>query len=373
MIFMFPRFIRFVLLFLCITGSFFSFAQKTTGFYLKLHQYNYPSHPLPSGCEVYGVSAQVGNKSIVTRDYQGDKLVLHDLKVLWGGYDPGTTGYIPKLYSFDKYHKSTIPYENGFLLKIEMDDVELYHEYTGEDNIYEIKGDYEYRLSVTYQNKIVARDTLYFQEVLGEFTSSLSAEDVHIIATNKASELAINLNEKILRGSVGAFRSFASKYVDLNFHKEFIKFYGISKTKKLVSEQKVKELDRRIKDLKGLDEDVYNRNLFNNEVALLVQEFLKLKSSDDYVNQDAYKVYVNANLASLYTLLESYSLVQEYYKAALSYNKKARFVSIINDELNKAIYRMNKKSLLFKKGNVFDERYSKKYLEVFQTRKRAIN
>ncbi len=373
MVFMSPRFIRLILLFFCICGSYFSFAQKTTSFYLKLHQFNYPSNPLPSGCEVYGVSAQVGNKSIVTRDYQGDKLVLHDLKVLWGGYDPGTTGYVPKLYSFDKYHKSKIPYENGFLLKIEMDDVELYHEYTGEDNIYEIKGNIEYRLSVTHQNKTIASDTLYFEEVLGEFTSNLGPEDVHIIATNKASELAIYLNEKILKSSVNAFRSFASRHVDLNFRREFIKFYGISKTKKLTAVEKVKELEKRIKKLERLDENVIQRNNFNIEVEKLVQEFLELKDTVDYINNDSFKLYVNANLASLYTLLESYALVQEYYEIALKYNKKARFVSIINDELNKAKYRMRNKSLLFNEANEFDFQYSKKYLEVLLTRKRVIN
>ena len=174
------KFRVFTVIYLFMSVSFFGFGQKATGFYLKLHQFNYPSEPLPSSCEVYGVSAQVGNKSIVTRDYRGDLLVLHDLKVLWGGYDPGKTGYVPKLFSFDKYHKSTIPYENGFLLKIQMDNVELYHEYTGKDDIYEIKGDYEYRLSVTHQNKLITTDTLKYQEILGSFSSTLPAEDVHI-------------------------------------------------------------------------------------------------------------------------------------------------------------------------------------------------
>jgi hypothetical protein len=353
--------------------SFFGFGQKATGFYLKLHQFNYPSEPLPSSCEVYGVSAQVGNKSIVTRDYRGDLLVLHDLKVLWGGYDPGKTGYVPKLFSFDKYHKSTIPYENGFLLKIQMDNVELYHEYTGKDDIYEIKGDYEYRLSVTHQNKLITTDTLKYQEILGSFSSTLPAEDVHIIATNKASELAIYLNEKILTSSVNAFRNFASRRVDLTYSKEFIKFYGISKLKKLSSGEKVKELEKRLKNLKDLDEEVLNRDNFDREVEMLVDDFKKLIDSEDYNIYDSYKFYINANLASLHAITESYSLVDTYYETALKYNKKARFVSIAADELHKSRWRMNNKSLLFKEDGKFDTRKSQKYSDYFKTRKRANN
>jgi len=363
----------FTITLVCIATSYFGFGQKSTGFYLKLHQFNYPSAPLPSTCEVYGVSAQVGNKSIITRDHRDDKLVLHDLKVLWGGYDPGKSGYVPRLFSFDKFHKSTIPFENGFLLKIEMDDVELYHEYTGKDDIYEIRGDYEYRLSITHKNEIISNDTYKYEEVLGSFTSSLSDEDVHIIATNKASEMAIYLNEKILKSSVAAFRRFASNRVDLSFTLEFIKFYGISKTKKLVSGEKVKELEKMLRDLEGLDKDIFNRERFDERVALLVSEFKNLLSSEDYNNHDSYKFYVNANLASLYTLKESFIKANEYYEVALNHNNKARFVSIVGDELRKTNYRMKNKSLMFNTDGTFNNQLSQKYLNYVKTRKRANN
>jgi ASC-1-like (ASCH) protein len=322
---------------------------------------------------VYGVSAQVGNKSIVMKDYQGDKLVLHDLKVLWGGYDPGTTGYVPKLQTFDKYHKSTIPYDNGFLLKIQMDDVEVYHEYTGEDDIYEIKCDYEYRLAITHKKQVVASDTLKYQKVLGTFTSSLSAKDVHIIATNKASDLAIHLNETILTGSVAAFRNFSRKYVDLTYTKEYIKFYGISKTKKLMTGEQVKVLDQKLKKLKDTDKEIFNRDMFHTHVEELISDFKKLKNSEDYQVHDPYKFYVNANLASLHALLESYALVASYYETALQYNNKARFVSIVADELYKSQYRMTNKAIMFAEDGTFNADLSPKYLTFIETRKRANN
>jgi len=188
-----------------------------------------------------------------------------------------------------------------------MDDVELYHEYTGKDDIYEIRGDYEYRLSITHKNEIISNDTYKYEEVLGSFTSSLSDEDVHIIATNKASEMAIYLNEKILKSSVAAFRRFASNRVDLSFTLEFIKFYGISKTKKLVS------------------------------------------------------------------VKESFIKANEYYEVALNHNNKARFVSIVGDELRKTNYRMKNKSLMFNTDGTFNNQLSQKYLNYVKTRKRANN
>ncbi|MBD1259832.1 hypothetical protein HZY62_04480 [Maribacter polysiphoniae] len=364
---------KYIPLFLFIIGMNTSNGQKANSFYLKLHQYDYPTNPLPVSCEVYGVSAQVANKSIYTYDYRGDKLVLHDIKVLWGGYDPGTVGYVPKLFTFYKYHKSTIPYDNGFLLKIEMDDVELYHEYTGKDNIYEVKGDYEFRLSITHQNAIVTADTLEYSEVLGTFASSLSDEDVHIIATNKASELAIYLNEKILTSSVNAFRRFARARIDLSYTKEYIKFYGISKTKKLEIGEKVHELHKRIKNLEKLDEIVNDRGAFNKEVNLLIEEFTSMKNLNDYAQYDTFKFYVHSNLASLYAITESFNKVRTNYETALTFNDKARFVGIITEELRKSNHRADNKTNLFDEEGKFKETFSHRYLEYYNTREKAIN
>lgn len=364
---------KYIFFCLLLIGTYTGYSQKANSFYLKLHQYNYPTNPLPKSCEIYGVSSQVANKSIITYDYRGDKLVLHDIKVLWGGYDPGTKGYVPKLFAFEKHPNSKIPYSNGFLLKIEMDDVELYHEGTGENDMYAIKGDYEFRMSIIHQDAVVVSDTLSYSESLGIFSTGLPKEDVHIIATNKASELAMDLNGKILKSSVNAFRRFAHSRIDLSYTRQYLKFYGISKTKKLNTGVKVMELHKRIKNLEKLDEIVTDRNAFNNELGLLIKEFISLKNSNDYAQNKMFKFYVHSNLASLYTLNESFDKVNSNYETALKYNDRAKFVGIITDELRKTNQRRDNKANLFDRHGNFKDRFSQRYLEYYNTRKKAIN
>lgn len=347
--------------------------QNPNSYNLQIHQYNYPSNPLPNTCEVYGVSAAVENKSIITYDYRGDRLSLKDLKLRNLSYNPSNSPLIPKLYAFSKYHKSEIPYENGFLLKLDMDDVVLFHEYTGKEGIYNINSEYEIRLSVSHKDKVIVTDTLRFGKTVGSFTSELPAEDVHIIATNKANELASSLTDNIMSSAIGNFHQFSKNLVDLSFTKDFIRFYGISKQKKLITGEETKVVEKRIKKLEQLDKNILKRDAFNNEVKELTAIFMNFKTTEDYKNYEGYRFYVQANLASLYTLGEIFDKVPYHYNLALTHTEKSRFKIWINDELNKTMRRKENKSLLFDGNMKFNDGYSASYLEIYNTRKRVIN
>lgn len=328
---------------------------------------------MPNGCEVYGVSTSVNKRSIITYDYRGDKLRLSDLKIRNAGYSAINNPLVPKLFAFSKYHKPEIPFENGFLLKMEMDDVELYHEYTGEDGVYNINTAYQVRLSVLHKNDIIVSDTLHYNETISTFTSELSGEDVHIIATNKANELALTLNDQVLPAIISSFHQFSKDLVDLSFTQDFIKFYGISKSKKLITGEETKVIEKRIKKLENLDKDILNRDAFNKELEELTTIFIDLRSSDDYKNHESYRFYVHANLASLYTLREDFGKVHYHYNLALTYTDKARFTMMVNEQLGKAMRRKENQSLLFDSTMGFNESYSANYLEIHNTRKRVIN
>jgi len=195
----------------CVLLCSFCYAQNATSYYLNIHQYNYPNNPLPKNCEVYSVSTNIKYRTIFTFDSRGEKLSLKDLK--------DTHSIAPKLYAFSKYHKPKAPHENGFLLTMNIDDIELYHKYSGKDNLYNIYSTYKLMLAITYRDNVIISDTINYNEVEGSFTSGLSAEDVHIIANNKEIELAHNLNGKILSTVGYTFNSFAKNAIDLSFNK----------------------------------------------------------------------------------------------------------------------------------------------------------
>ncbi len=348
-------------------------AQKVTSFYEKLHQFSYPENPLPVSCQVYGVSAEVSNKSIVTIDYRGDRLNLHDLKVLWGGFNPNNGALIPKLHTFKKYGKSKLPFENGFLLSIDMDDVEVYHKYTGADNTYELIAAYEYKLSVKHKDQIVVSDTVKYADVLDTFVSELPEEDIHIIATNKARNLAVNLNEIILKNSVSTFQRFAKNNIDLVFEKDYIKFYGITKHKKLSSGEKLKLLDERLHNIKKLDQDRTNRDAFTNELDDLITSFEELKQSNDYNNNRSFVLYVSSNLASLYALTEYFGLAEKHYKQAEQQVERERFRGILKDEMLKMTRRKKNKSKMFDTDGNFKQELSIEYLNYYTTKIKTIN
>ncbi len=343
----------------------YSYGQNVNSFYLRLNQYNYPSHPLPTNCEVYGVSSNINNRNIFAYKPNGDKLVLKDLNT-------SSQGLYPKLFSFSKYHKSTIPYDNGFLLNINIDDVELYHEYSGKDNIYNIYSKYKLVLSITHKKNVIIGDTINYNDIEGSFVSSLSPKDVHIIANNKESELAHNLNSKILSKIVYPLNTDIKDLIDLSFSKDYIKFYGISKAKKLISEDQIKSLGKRIKNLESLDKNILNRDEFNTELNSLITLFSDLKKSKDYTNYNSFKSYAHANLASLYTLKEDFNKAGTNYDYALLYNNKDRFNTILKEEKLKMKYKKENKQILFNDDN-FNDSYSTQYLKTFKTRKRKIN
>jgi len=253
-----------------------------------------------------------------------------------------------------------------------IDDIELYHKYSGKDNLYNIYSTYKLMLAITYRDNVIISDTINYNEVEGSFTSGLSAEDVHIIANNKEIELAHNLNGKILSTVGYTFNSFAKNAIDLSFFKSYIKFYGISKSKKLASGDQIKILEKRIKALESLDKDIFNRDIFNKELDDLIKLFIDLKQSEDYKNHSSFKFYLHANLASLYTLKEKFEMAKTNYDFGLLYNDKEKFNRIIKEEKLKMEYRKKNKSILFDNNN-FNEAYSNQYLEIFKTRKRVIN
>ncbi len=363
------RYLPIVLLFFCCA----LFAQRPTSFYEKLHQFNYPSNPLPQGCKVYGVNTNFKNRSIITKDYRGEELVLHNLKINPLGYHLGSSGFAPKLFSFSKYHKSEVPNDNGFLLKAVLDDVVLFHEYTGKDDVYEIKSTYQLHVSIIHKGAVHVEDTYTFNEVAGTFTSALRGQDAHIVATNKATEMAAGLNDAVLKNLVYVFNNFAKKTVDLSFTPSYIKFYGISKTKKLSVGEQIKSLEKRLKGLKKLDENVLDRKAFQTEVGALAKALEQFKEATDYAELMAFRFYVHANLASLHLLMENFDVAEAHYKVASENAEKERFQLLLKEERGKMAPRVQNKPLLFTPDFRFNSTYSEQYLTIKETRKRIIN
>ena len=340
------------------------FSQRVTSHYLQLHQYNFPTHPLPNTCEVYGVQTKLSGRSIITYDYRGDKLVVHDLGTQRFGYNPGNDGLIPKLFAFKRHTNGNVPYEKGFIIKAETDDVEIYHKFSSIEKRYNLVSKGQLRIEISHQNKVIVQDTVSFSEKVGEFTSELSEEDIHIIATNKINELGPSLNDNILKSTISTFNALVKASVDLSFRRDYIKFYGLTKLKKFSNPQQLNDIEIAIKSLEKLDENLLDRSSFTSQVNGLIGLFLDLTLTKDYKENTSFQLFVQANLGSLFTLTTDYDNASIHYKKALDLTDKYRIQLVLERALQNASFLSEQKAKLFSKNNNgFNAAYSKKLPE----------
>jgi len=348
------------LVFICFISI--SYGQKVTSFYEQLHQFNYPETPLPNTCEIYGYTSNLLKASMFTYDYRGEVLRLHKLKTNPAAYGFGIQEeeLIPKLFAFDKYHKKEVPFENGFLVSTDVSDIEFYHKKNGKTaGQYAIYYRYSVRFSITHKDEILTEKTYEYDEYAQEFSTELRGEDVHIVATNKTTELAKDFNDAVLKRVSSVIKKHLKETIDLSFRREYIKFYGLTKQKKLSFGEEIKALQRRFKELKKIDQEIENRSGYQT----------RLKSANEYSNLAAFRFYIHANLASIYTLKEQYEQANKHYDIAAKHTDKLRFQNIIKEEQDKMQPKWKSKEALFQSITAF----SPKYQTVLETKKRVIN
>ncbi len=358
------------LIFICFISI--SYGQKVTSFYEQLHQFNYPETPLPNTCEIYGYTSNLLKTSMFTYDYRGEVLRLHKLKAT-----PATYGFgiqedelIPKLFAFDKYHKKEVPFENGFLVSTDVSDIEFYHKKNGKTaGQYAIYYRYSVRFSITHKDEILTEKTYEYDEYAQEFSTELRGEDVHIVATNKTTELAKDFNDTVLKRVSWVIKKYLKETIDLSFRREYIKFYGLTKLKKISVGEEIKALQRRLKELKKIDQEIENRAGYQTELQALGEALEHFKSASEYRNLEPFRFYIHANLASIYTLKEQYEQANEHYDIAARHTDKLRFQNIIKEEQDKMQPKWKSKENLFQSITAF----SPKYQTVLETKKRVIN
>jgi len=345
------------------------FGQKTTSFYENLFQFNYPSNPVPELYEVYSLVSNIVGADMVTFDYRGEKLILHELKINPVGYGVNNDQIAPKLFAFDKYPIAQLPKDKGFLITADLSDIEFYHKPTETTGKYEIHYSFNLFISVGKAGRIFDEKQYSFQEIAGEFYTQLQGADVHIVATNKATALAKTLNDALLKKSGRLFRNYIRATMDLSFTKQSLKFFGISKLKKLQSESEIRLLDTRLGDLKKLDKIFDERDNYENELQEIVKTLEQLRESPDYKMLPAYRFYIHGNLASLYTLLTHYELARANYEHALANAEKERFRAMITEEQEKMEVKWRNRQTLLNANTAISVRYAK----VLETRKSVIN
>ena len=359
--------------FLFLMSFYLGFAQNPKSYQLKLNQFDYPNYPLPTDCELYGLSSNLYVKSVVAFDHRGEKIALFGFKPngLAGGVNFNTLD--PKLFSFSKHHTPEIPYANGFLLEMDITDVELFHEYTGKDNLYTINSSYDVLLSVSYKDEVLHSEIIHYGDVVGTFESALRKKDVVVVATNKAMQIAPAVGADIQSNIIYTFRNVMRNWIDLAFEKKYIKFFKLSKFKKLATGEQIKRLDKRLKNLAKLDEDIIDRLEFDTEVKALLSEFTSLIDSEDYKSHDGFKSFVHANMASLLHLSESFADADVHFDKALIYNDKSAFRMFISEERKHMDSRAQNKALLFDESGRPNAEYSVQYAKKRKTMQREVN
>ncbi|WP_405384810.1 hypothetical protein [Maribacter sp. LLG6340-A2] len=349
-----------------ICSLFTTNAQKASGFYEKLHEFNFPYSPAPANVVYYKVDHNLRSGSITMKDYRGEIVTIDNFNHKRPTYHPDYRNYsnpLSVLQSFDDLKSNKA---NTMYYYLNSSDIELYYKKGESDTIYDVMANYNAKYTAKYQDKIIAEDSLIFKDKVGEIVSKLKGKDFAIVAINKSKNVAYDANDHILVTVHNAYQSFVRR-AQMAYNKNNIAFIKLKKTKKLVSEDEVNQLTDAVKNLKAIDTGLKTRTERNQEVQQLIEKFTDLIDSEDFKTHDDYKVFVHGNLGSLYSLLEDYEAAIAQYDLGASYSSRGGSSSYLKSGKNKATFRKERKEKLFLAGeNIVKPEFSDKYNQCYQ-------
>ena len=350
---------------LIICSLFTTNAQKAGGFYEKLREFNFPYSPAPAGVVYYKMDHNLKSGSITMKDYRGEIVTIDYFNHKRPTYHPDYKNYTNPLSVLQTHDDLKSNKTNTIYYNLNSSNIELYYNKGESDTIYDVFANFKAKYTAKYHGKIIAEDSLIFNDKVGEIVSKLKGKDFAIVAVNKSKNVAYDANDQILVTVHNAYQGFVRR-AQMSYGKNNMAFIKLKKTKKLASEDDVNQLTEAIKNLQAIDTGLKFRNTRNEEVQLLIEKITALIDSEDYKTHDDYKVFVHGNLGSLYTLLEDYDTAIAQYDLGSSYSSRGGLSSYLNDGKHKAEFRKERKEKLFLDGEnsvkpEFSERYNKRY------------
>lgn len=350
-----------IILISLLVFSFTLFSQNVNPFNLKIGFFDYPVNPLLANCTVYELEVMIQGANIFTKDLNGDKLILNKVTYNSFGLNPDSPLFYPKIYSFKKYHKPEIPYENGFSIRVTLSDVELYFIKSDVENEYNIKQKYFINVSIKYKNIAHTDKTFEIDELIEKFITQLEGNDVMIVAQNKMEFISGAQNEKIIQNVLNWSKEFIKEEIDLVYNIDSHKFYDLSKTNKLKQGAFIDEITSEIKELEKLNVNLKERNPFDQKIDELIIKLTHLSESDDYKNREEIRFYTESNLGNLFNIQEKFDDASVHYEKSLNNTDKRKLIEQINDKLQALKARDKKRKILFDKSGKVKSEYSKMY------------
>ncbi|MEP2280283.1 hypothetical protein [Maribacter sp.] len=340
-------------------------AQKAGGFYEKLREFNFPYSPAPSGVEYYKMDNDLKTGSITMKDYRGEIVTIDNFNHKRPTYHPDYKNYTNPLSVLQKHDDLKSNKTNTLYYNLNSSDIELYYKKGESDTIYNVFANFKAKYTAKYHDKIIAEDSLVFNDQVGEIVSKLKGKDFAIVAVNKSKNVAYGANDDILVLVHNAYQGFARR-AQMSYGRNNMAFIKLKKTKKLTSEDDVIAITEAIKNLQAIDTGLKSRNTRNEKVQRLIEKLTALLDSEDYKTHGDYKVFVHGNLGSLYALLEDYDAAMAQYDLGVSYSSRGGLSSYLNDGKHKAEFRMERKKRLFLDGESsvkpeYSDRYNKRY------------
>lgn len=345
------------------------YSQKAGGFYDKLYEFDFPSTPIPVDAVFYKTVNQLKTGKITMKDYRGEMATLNNFNLKRPTYHNEYINYsrlVSVLSGFDdlKSNKSNTVYYQS-----KNTNILLSYQKGENDTIYNVYGKFDAKFDAKFQEKTIYKDSLQFNEKVGEIYSTLKGKDFDIVAKNKCKSIALDANDIIMVKAHNAFQSFV-RSSQMFYSKTNVPFFKIKKTKKLISEKETNSLTQQIRSLHTIDNGFESRTDRNKQVELLIETLSKLIESEDYKVHDAYKVFVHGNLGSLYTLLEDYQKGIKQYDLAASFDKKGKLVSYYNGGKRDATRSLERKENLFLlEDNTVKPEFNNNYYEIYTKNK----
>ncbi|WP_299798891.1 hypothetical protein [uncultured Maribacter sp.] len=358
---------KFIYLSLFLIGFIFnSNAQKASGFYEKMREFSYPFSPAPSGVTYYKMDHDLKSGSITMKDYRGEIVTIDNFNHKRPTYHPNYKNYSNPLSVLQKYDERKSTKSNTIFYNLKSSNIELYYKKGETDTIYDVYANFTASYNAKYDGNTIAKDSLIFNDKVGEIVSKLNGKDFAIVAVNKSKNVAYDANDNVLVTVHNAYQGFIRR-AQLSYGKKNMAFIKLKKTKKLNSADEVNTLTEAIRNLKNIDTGLKARSSRNEEVQRLIEKFTSLIDSEDYKENDDYKVFVHGNLGSFYSLLEDFKKAIAQYDLGTSFSSRGGLSSYMSDGKKKAQFKMQRKAILFSPGeNTVKPEYSDKYNTFYQ-------